>query len=444
MDKATCGKLALVLTAGLFLARCTPKQEPLVPPDYADLEGKPAERAAKSEFGQALTALSRHDRQNDWTDASCKKTARQFLLAAELMKRVEKKRTEHLSARYNAALSYQRCSMSADAKKVLTSLLDDEPGFHRAAAQLAMYRFQESGDVDVAIGELSQIVTDSKFKNVDALVDLASLLMRRGSDAVDENGHDDWARARLNLQRALAVDDGNMSALNQLAILYLRQAGGQDAALQIAGTSTKAADKSHATLELAALICSQAMRKDPNYAPIHNTAGLVHARLGDLSAAAKSFARARQLNSGFFEAHMNYAAVNLQFRGFKNAQKAYEKALEIQPKSYDALLGLSLALRGQIGDAQEGMRMLNRAEKLLAKAKVVNGERPEAWFNEAILLQEFRAPGLPQDKMRKVLLSAKAQFGEFLRRADKHAFADARVRAQERIRDIDEMLKFMP
>ena len=34
-------------------------------------------------------------------------------------------------------------------------------------------------------------------------------------------------------------------------------------------------------LELAALVCSQAIRKNPNYAAIHNTAGLIQVELAE-------------------------------------------------------------------------------------------------------------------------------------------------------------------
>ena len=36
-------------------------------------------------------------------------------------------------------------------------------------------------------------------------------------------------------------------------------------------------------LELAALVCSQADPKNPNYAPIHNTAGLIQNELGQVN-----------------------------------------------------------------------------------------------------------------------------------------------------------------
>ncbi len=81
-----------------------------------------------------------------------------------------------------------------------------------------------------------------------------------------------------------------------------------------------------------ALVCSQAMRKNPRYAPIHNTAGLVDMELGNLSRAAAEFEEARRLDPRFVEAHLNYAAVNLGFRGYAQAEEAYRKVLAIQPR----------------------------------------------------------------------------------------------------------------
>ena len=95
--------------------------------------------------------------------------------------------------------------------------------------------------------------------------------------------------AKLNLQRALAIDDASMPAYDQLAQWYLK---------------TK-------RLDLAALVCSQAIKRDASYAPIHNTAGLVESAQGRVNGALAEFTIARRLDPKLFEAHMNYANVNL-------------------------------------------------------------------------------------------------------------------------------------
>ena len=53
----------------------------------------------------------------------------------------------------------------------------------------------------------------------------------------------------------------------------------------------RAEDRLVPELELAALVCSQAVRKNPKYAPIHNTAGLIQNELGQVNGAVSAFAR---------------------------------------------------------------------------------------------------------------------------------------------------------
>ena len=91
-----------------------------------------------------------------------------------------------------------------------------------------------------------------------------------------------------------------------------------------------------------------------------------------------------QLDAGFVEALMNYAAVNLSFRGFKNAEDAYRQALKARPKDYDAVLGLALAIRGQINDANWD-KNVKEAQALIDQAKQLAPERPEAYYNLGII-----------------------------------------------------------
>src|SRR5690606_11977537 len=146
------------------------------------------------------------------------------------------------------------------------------------------------------------------------------------------------------------IDDGYQPAFNQLALYYLELAK-QRAVTKKGRKGSKVSQADVQQLELAALVCSQAIRKDPSYAPIHNTAGLIQVELQNINGAVQEFQTAIRLDPTFFEAQMNFAAINLSFRGFKAAEEAYRAALKIQPDDYDARLGLALAIRGQIDDA---------------------------------------------------------------------------------------------
>ncbi len=116
--------------------------------------------------------------------------------------------------------------------------------------------------------------------------------MERGGDESDEDGKNDLERAQKNLQRALAVDDSYMPAFNQLAVYYLEQAKAKAGAgktksrrgkrgLEVSGCQ-EGRRRRRSMLDLAALVASQAQRKNPNYAPIHNTIGLIQVELQQL------------------------------------------------------------------------------------------------------------------------------------------------------------------
>jgi tetratricopeptide (TPR) repeat protein len=398
---------------------------------------------AEHDFADGLALLTQGDRKGRWTDQACREAAAVFGSVAAKLDRVGDDRAR--VARYNQAVAYGRCQWTAQARPILQQLLDDQPNFHRARVQLAIHRLADAGEGGLveAITQVERAVRDAQYQNVEALVFLAMLQMRRGSEERDGRGHHDLDRAELNLQRALAIDDRFMPALNQLAVYYLQRAK-RKAGRSAAHLDTAVAEKSKvdtAMLELASLVCSQAIRKDPSYAPIHNTAGLINAELGDLSAAAQAFALARRLDPRFFEAHMNYGAINLQFRGFENAEHAYQAALDLESKDYDARLGLALALRGQIRHGGTDP-LLEASTKQLHAAKRLDGTRPEAYFNEAILVKEFRATGGP--KAKPMLLQARGLFRAFVDRAEGKAhLVEAVASARERVADINRILEFL-
>lgn len=411
-----------------------------------DRSGNVVAKAAEKGFNEALDDFIAQDRAASWNDSVCERVAKGFVAASEKQRSLAGNQLPE--ALYNAGLAYQRCGNDAKAKEQFTAALSAEPSFHRAKAQLALYKFQESKDLDSAIRELDQIIRDAKFQNVEGLVSLAALQMQRGGNASGAGCDSDMSCAQLNLQRALAIDDGFMPAFNQLALYYLEQArlkAGQKKSakgkggLVVAGATASKANSQQ--LDLAALVASQAQKKNPNYAPIHNTSGLILVELQNYNGAVKAFATARKLDPRFFEAHMNYAAVNLSFRGFAEAEKAYREALKLRPDTYEAHLGLALALRGQITPANAA-KYVEEVQKHLDAAKKIDGSRAEAFYNEAILSQEFRAktsedPIPAYDK-------AIAQYEAFIAKAGSDpAFADAVKRSKERVQDIKDTKQFI-
>lgn len=415
----------------------------------------PVEKKALDRFNAALDALNEHDRANDWSDASCADVAKMFEAA------VSSQSTKKLpEATYDAGLAYQRCGNDKEAKSRFQQALSDEPKFHYARAQLALYQFKADGNVDAAISALEQAVSDANFQNVPALVDLAMFQMTRDSSSVGANCHtkaagkdidlQDFECAKLNLQRALAIDDGYMPAFNQLALYYFGSAkkkasgGGKKFGRTIATNAALAKRGDVQQLELAALVSSQAEKKNPNYAPIHNTAGLILNELGQVNTAVKEFQAAVAIDAHFFEALMNLAAINLSFRGFDRAEASYRKALEMHPNDYDAHLGLALALRGQIDDSNYD-KQVAAAQAELDACKKIDAARPDAYYNEGILTQEFKAKAAGStDKAVAVYEQAKQVFQQFVDKAQgKAEYEGAVKKTKERMQDCDDTITFL-
>jgi tetratricopeptide (TPR) repeat protein len=409
--------------------------------------GQEVSQRAAAGFKSALDAFAAQEKSATWSEATCKQVAEQFATASADQKSAGG--NDLPEATYNAGLAYQRCGDDINAKAKFEQAYKIDSKFHRARAQLALYRFKDSKDLDAAIRELDQIIRDAEFQNAEALVALAALQMQRGGSVGGQGCNDDLSCAKLNLQRALALDDSFMPAFNQLALYYLEQArsgaggkGKKRGGLQVASTRRGKVNKQG--LDLAALVASQAQKKNPNYAPIHNTTGLILVELENYNGAVKSFKSAVTLSPKFFEAQMNYAAVNLSFRGFAEAEKAYRAALSLRPDTYEAHLGLALALRGGIDDTNFE-KNLAEAQQHLDEAKRLEPNRPEAFYNEAILAQEYRAKRAPsEDAQIAEFNKAAAQYQSFIQKAEgKAGFEDAVKVSKDRIQDINDTIKFM-
>lgn len=438
--------LSLLVASGVAMQVACGGGGPEVKAPDGKNNGKPViSAAAEKGFNAAIEAFVAHDKANDWNDAACADIAKKFDAVA-----AEEKAGKLAEATFNAGLAYQRCGNEKEAKARFQKALTDNPKFHYARAQIALYDYKASTNEDATIASLQQAVLDSQFENVPALVNLAMVQMARDGATGGQDCKDDFDCAKKNLQRALAKDDAYMPAFNQLALYYFqlakKRAGsvkGTKGKRQIATNAAMGKRADVQQLELAALVCSQAIRKNPGYAPIHNTAGLIQNELGLVNSAVGEFATAAKLDPRLFEAQMNFAAVNLSFRGFEQAESAYRNALQMRPNDYDAHLGLALALRGRIDDVNYD-KQVAAVQAELDAAKKIDPNRPDAYYNEGILTQEYKAKGLEQAKQIATLEQAQGILRTFTEKASGKAEYDGAVkRSKERIEDMDVMKEFI-
>jgi len=239
------------------------------------------------------------------------------------------------------------------------------------------------------------------------------------------------------LQQALLIDARYAPAYDQLATYYWaisRQRAGAETR-RLLRLKPLAEQPDPQTLQLALRTAAKGLKWAPRNAALYNTKGLIHVELGDLPAAVRAFDQARRLAASLVNAHLNYGAVQLQLRQFAKAERAYRDALEVRPTDYEAHLGLALALRGRIGELTGA---LVAAAEQLHKAQRLAPERPEAYFNEAVLLERFAAPAATgTQETTRILKRTVEAYETFVAKARPHGkFRGALDYAKARIAEL--------
>ncbi|MFI5298894.1 MAG: hypothetical protein ACHREM_12420, partial [Polyangiales bacterium] len=315
---------------------------------------------ASDAFKGATAAFKAHEDARDWDDESCKAVAGQFLAAGKAQK------GDLASAHYDAGITWMKCGNDESADAEFDKAAGLAPEMHQVAMQKAMLRYRK-GDV-ASISEaidaiFSRGIDPDGAKNVEAFVNLGMLYRERwnrdnANAAVRKKDvygstilEDDLARAQYWLQNALAINDAFMPAYNQLALYYLdkaRAVAGKTKGPAAKGKEEKKTKADAQTLALGLLVADEASRRDDKYPAIWNTKGLILLEMGRTAQATQAFKKATENDPRFFEAWMNYAAINLNFRGYGAASEGYKAAMGINAKSYEAKLGYAVAQRGQL------------------------------------------------------------------------------------------------
>jgi tetratricopeptide (TPR) repeat protein len=296
------------------------------------------------------------------------------------------------AALYDAALALRACGLDDEAAPLLerASQAAAAPGYAPALVAQGVDAARR-GDRERARA-LFERARQADPRSAEAYANLAAL---------EREGHE-WTAAQGNLRRALAVDSDQMEAYVQLALLYL-----------------DLAEQSRDMLDLATLVCQQAVARagrlgasaGPTVAPIHNAWGLALARKGDVAGAVAQFDRARRLDPRLYEAHLNSGAVNLSFRGYAAAEEAFRAALALRPDAYEARLSLGVALRG-LGRYGEAREAYERAAEL-------DPVRPGAYYNLGVLAQDYLFGETADEvEQRRLLESARQSYDRFLGACD--------------------------
>ncbi|MET0595449.1 MAG: tetratricopeptide repeat protein [Polyangiaceae bacterium] len=396
---------------------------------------------AYQQFDRAFRAMSEHDGADDWTDARCNQVADAFVRAWKADNTLRE-------ALYDAGVAHLRCHHVAEARKNFVASLETMPRLYRGQARLTMLEsYRSRRELDQNIGELNRVAGESAFTEVPVLIELATREIERGALSDGHESSLDFADASRNLSRVLTMDEQSAAAKNQVAMLHLAKAKANDAAKSMALADDECPDErapakvaerpaapNRAELELAMGICVQTIREEPTFAPVRNTAGLIAFELRDKAAAIMHFEAAVDLDPENLDARANLAAALLSAGQYEAAERSYDRALGLQADDYEAYLGRALARRGQITASNFGAQV-ESVESDFERAKELDPERPDAYYDDAIFNEHFKAPGVPHDRTMSVLRRARSLFGTFLAKAGKRPEYATEVRlAKQRVR----------
>lgn len=388
--------------------------------------GQAVSQSANERFNSAAQAMKTHDDANsgrgDWATESCNEVAEQFEDAAEAQPN-----GNFPEAWFNRGLVYLRCNQSEPATAAFTRAIQAASGnFCRAKVQLGVMAYR-SRDTARARSLIEEAIRQDPTHCVEGYSNLA-MILREQNPSTDQQ----WAEVISNIRRALALDDRYLPARNQLALSYLQQAG---------------EDLNSQRIFLAGLVCAQAAQVAAQHqedlsadvrsfmADIHNTWGIVDIRRGEIIKALGHFQRAYQLNPSMYEAWVNYGTINLSFRGYQDAREAFVHAVELRGDSYDAHIGLGVALRGLAAAQDRDQAMLQQAQQEYERAQQIDATRPDAYYNLGVLHMGYMGGQIPD------LERAKGFLQQFQQRAANNArYAAQNTQAAQHLRNIDQTI----
>ncbi|MFO0556499.1 MAG: tetratricopeptide repeat protein [Polyangiales bacterium] len=365
--------------------------------------GQAVSATANQQFERGTAAFRQHDDANngrgDWNEGACNEVAGIFEQAANAQPN-----GAFPEAWFNRAMAFERCNLRDREREALERAIRAARGnkYCRAQTQLGVLQVR-AGQTEPALNTFQTAIRDDA-NCVEAYTNAAAILRERNRPAAGPEQPGDRQQAVNYIRQALARDDRHIPALNQLALVYLQDAGD---------------DPRSQRLFLAGIVCAQAVQVVSQHqneipaeirsyvADVYNTWGLVNIKIGQIIRALENFRRASTLNPNLYEAFVNYGTINLNFRGYEEARGAFARAVELRPNDYDAHIGLGVALRG-LGQIPQAQAEYDRARQL-------DGNRPDALYNLALLNMSYmggerddlvRAQGLFREFQAKVSASS--------------------------------------
>ncbi|MGH1340750.1 MAG: tetratricopeptide repeat protein [Nannocystales bacterium] len=324
-------------------------------------------------------------------------------------------RTGKAKDRFNAGVALEMCGTPKQAEAAYLDVVRVDPDFGLAYNNLGTLSYR-AGDVDEAIRWYRR-AHQREPRLVPSRLNLAHISRARYLDSGDVA---DFDRAQRSLQAVLALQSDNLTAYEGLARLYYERA--------VAG------DRSYRLL--ADLVVTQAHRRanetGQESAELWNLQGLLALEGDEPTRALRAFEKAINLDPKHVDARLNAALLELELRNFASAEQNLEAValLAAGGRKYEAAVALGVAKRGT--------RDFAAAEHAYAQAFELDDTDPRPLYNAGVLYQEHIAPASDGNGVQEGEVAA-AYFERFAQAAKGDPrYADAVAASHHRLANLAE------
>ena len=251
----------------------------------------------------------------------------------------------------------------AEIERRLNAVLENEPNFADAMFNIGVIRY-EQGDRAGAI-EAYEATAQLDETYARGLANIGYIHLVEGNVAeaeavfarcIEVSEIEPGCNINLSVLRRMDAGDGDSldPVLLQQAIDHLRFALGGDANSADAYANLARLYFDRGQLELAQLVCENAILLGIDDAVLHNRLGLIHLANDDVISAYQEFNMAAERQPDYLEALMNIGAMALSFRDYEMSVAAFEQAIALAPDNLDARLSYGVSLKGMDdGDGAE-------------------------------------------------------------------------------------------
>ncbi|MFT4703075.1 MAG: tetratricopeptide (TPR) repeat protein [Bradymonadia bacterium] len=257
-----------------------------------------------------------------------------------------------VASRFNEAMSVAISGDTQDALARLLALAEEQPDLADVWFNIGVLR-AETSDYGGAATAFQRAI-EAEPEHGPALANLGFLQMSREA----------YTEALSTFERCIVVEESEPGCNINLAILYrmgfgnvegdsssaaierLRFALGGDPQSAAAYELLARVYSETGRLELARLVCENAILLGIEDAVLHNRLGLIALELDEVGAAYREFQAAVAIDPALIEAQMNIAAMALSFRDYESALSALQLVRVARPSDLEVRLSYGVALRG--------------------------------------------------------------------------------------------------